>query len=69
MQHSYNLKQETLNSLTLACRYWELAKIHRRWRDGKDSYYYTKAYHILQQEMGNKNSFALELRQEMTANH
>lgn len=59
-----NLNSQAIASLSLACRFWGLA---RRQKDRKAAAaYYEKAYSILRREMGEMNTSTLDLRKEMT---
>ncbi len=55
--------QQAIANLSLACKYWELA----RWQKDRKAAaaYYKKAYSILHREMGEKNPSTLDLRKEI----
>lgn len=61
-----NLNPRTIASLSLACKFWGLAR--RQSKREAAAAYYEKAYAIVRQEMGELNSSTLELRKEMTRN-
>ena len=55
--------QQAIANLSLACKYWELA----RWQKDRKAAaaYYKKAYSILHREMGETNPSTLDLRKEI----
>ena len=58
-----NLNSQAIANLSLACKYWGLA----RWQKDRKAAaaYYEKAYSILSREMGEKDPSTLDLRKEM----
>ena len=58
------LDPKAIASLSLACKYWGLA----RWQKDRKAAaaYYEKAYSILRREIGEMNPSTLDLRKEMT---
>ena len=58
-----NLNPQAIASLSLACKFWGLAR-RQNTREAAAAYY-EKAYSILRQEMGEMNISTLELRKEM----
>ncbi len=63
MNSTTNITQKQIANLTIACRYWELARKY------KNSYlaneYYAKAYTIISKEMGPSHSITIELYNEL----
>lgn len=63
MNRTTNITQKQIANLTIACRYWELARKYNNNSLSKD--YYAKAYAIISKEMGASHSIALELYNEL----
>lgn len=59
-----NLNPQAIASLSLACKFWGLAR--RQNTRKAAAAYYEKAYTILRREMGEMNPSTLDLQKEMT---
>ena len=62
---STSFTREVISKISVACRYWELARKHASSNRASAGGYYARAYSIFQREMGADNLTTLELRKEM----